>query len=137
MKSPLHFDGMAPLLQVFDMPRAVEFYRDLLGFVLESRSKGGEGDDFDWCLLRKDGVTIMLNTAYETPGRPAKPDAGRVAAHDDTCLYFAVRDLEGAYRHLKTHGLNLKPPKVARYGMKQLHFKDPDGYQLCFRWQSE
>ena len=28
----LQIDGMAPLLQVFDMPTSLRFYRDVLGF---------------------------------------------------------------------------------------------------------
>ena len=28
----------------------------------------------------------------------------------------------------------VKEPKVAPYGMKQLYLTDPDGYLLCFQW---
>jgi len=76
----------------------------------------------------------MLNTAYETEHRPSAPDSVRIAAHEDTCLFFGCKDLDAAYRHLCAHGVNLKEPKVAPYGMKQLWFKDPDGYGLCFQW---
>ena len=31
--------GMTPLLQVFDMPTSIAFYRDVLGFDLVSTSK--------------------------------------------------------------------------------------------------
>ena len=30
----IKIQGMAPLIQVFDMPRSVAFYRDVLGFEL-------------------------------------------------------------------------------------------------------
>ena len=30
--------------------------------------------------------------------------------------------------------LDLKEPKVAPYGMRQLYLTDPDGYGLCFQW---
>ena len=33
-------------------------------------------------------------------------------------------------------GLNIAPPKVAPYGMKQLYPRDPDGYCLCFQWKA-
>ncbi len=124
--------GMVPLLQVFDMPTAIRFYRDLLSF--EVMSTSGPGDDCGWALLKFKDVEIMLNTAYERDQRPAAPDPARVAAHDDTCLFFGCQDVEGAYRHLLAHGLKVKPPKVAPYGMKQLYAKDPDGYGLCFQW---
>jgi catechol 2,3-dioxygenase-like lactoylglutathione lyase family enzyme len=44
------FVGVAPLLQVYDMPTAVRFYRDLLGFEILNQSRDGE--EFDWCLCR-------------------------------------------------------------------------------------
>jgi glyoxylase I family protein len=129
---PIDFRGVAPLLQVFDMPTAVRFYRDILGFEVVNTSRPGE--HFDWALLKFRGVEIMLNTAYEADDRPLAPDPARVSAHSDTCLYFGCEDLDGAYRHLSAHGLHVHSPKVAPYGMKQLYVNDPDGYGLCFQW---
>lgn len=57
-----------------------------------------------------------------------------VSAHDDTCLYFACTDVDAAYQHLRANGLDVKEPKVAPYGMKQLYVSDRDGYALCFQW---
>ncbi len=76
----------------------------------------------------------MLNTAYDEGERPVAPDPARVAVHGDTCLYFGVEDLEGAYNYLLAQGLDVKEPKVAYYGMKQLYVRDPDGFGLCFQW---
>lgn len=42
--------GMTPLIQVFNMRRALAFYRDILGFELVSDS--GNGDDSSWVWLR-------------------------------------------------------------------------------------
>jgi uncharacterized glyoxalase superfamily protein PhnB len=42
--------------------------------------------------------------------------------------------VDGAYQHLRAHGVEVEEPKVAPYGMKQLYVKDPDGYNLCFQW---
>ena len=129
---PVDIRHMAPLLQIFDMPTAIHFYRDVLGFEVVNTSR--PGDHFGWALLRFNGVELMLNTAYEEDERPAAPDPARVAAHRDTALYFGCKDLEGAYRHLREHGLKVKGPAVAPYGMKQLYVNDPDGYDLCFQW---
>ena len=129
------FFGVAPLLQVYDMPTAVRFYRDVLGFDLVNQSRDGE--EFDWCHLSRGGAEIMLNTIYESQHRPSQPDAKRTAAHGDTGLYFACRDLESAYDHLQAHGIPIDPPRVAPYGMRQLYFRDPDGYTLCFQWPSD
>jgi catechol 2,3-dioxygenase-like lactoylglutathione lyase family enzyme len=124
--------GVAPLIQVFDMPKAIHFYPDVLGFTVWASSE--PGDNCNWCGLRLHGAEVMLNTAYEADKRPAAPDPVRIAAHEDTCLFFGCKDLDAAYHHLRTHGVDLKEPKVAPYGMKQLWFKDPDGYGLCFQW---
>lgn len=124
--------GIAPLLQVFDMPTAIHFYRDVLGFKVANSSQ--PGDDCNWVLLRLCGAELMLNTAYEADQRPPVPDPARVAAHEDTCIFFGCEDLDAAYIHLREHGLPMKEPRVAPYGMKQLWFKDPDGYGLCFQW---
>ena len=125
--------GVCSLLQVFDMPTSVRFYRDVLGFEVVQTSPR-EGDQFDWGLLRLNDAHVMLNTAYEQDSRPAHPDAACVAAHRDTCLYFSCPDVDAAYRHLLAHGIDVKEPKVAPYGMKQLYVSDPDGYGLCFQW---
>jgi len=123
--------GICPLLQVFDMPTAIRFYRDVLGFQVYQSSQ--PGDDCNWAWLKLNGADLMLNTAYEKDRRPAAADPARVVAHDDTCLYFGCKDLDAAYQHLLAYGVNLKPPKVAPYGMKQLYFHDPDGFNLCLQ----
>ncbi len=129
---PIEIRGLAPLLQVFDMPTAIHFYRDVLGFKVSATS--APGDDCGWAQLELHGVELMLNTAYEAAQRPPAPDPARVTAHADTILFFGCEDLEAAYRHLRTHGVHVKEPKIAPYGMKQLYFTDPDGYGLCLQW---
>jgi glyoxylase I family protein len=82
-------------------------------------------------------ATIMLNTAYEDDDRPAAPDPQRIAAHEDTCIYFGCPDVDAAYQHLRSNGISAEPPKVAPYGMKQLYVRDPDNFNLCFQWLAE
>ena len=124
--------GIAPLLQVFDMPAAIHFYRDVLGFRVHATSE--PRDNCSWAWLKLKGAELMLNTAYEANQRPAAPQPVRVGAHDDTCLFFGCKDQDAAYQRLRDHGVDLNEPKVAPYGMKQLWFHDPDGSSLCFQW---
>lgn len=128
--------GVCALLQVFDMPTSVRFYRDVLGFEVVQTSPRA-GDQFDWGLLRLGNAEVMLNTAYEQEFRPSQPEATRIAAHGDTCLYFGAPDVDAVYEHLRAHGIDVREPKVAPYGMKQLYLHDPDGYALCFQWPAE
>ena len=39
--------GLCPLLQVFDMPASIRFYRDVLGFEIFSSSPARGPDDFE------------------------------------------------------------------------------------------
>lgn len=128
----LHLQGMAPLLQVFDMPASLHFYRNVLGFDVVQSS--GEGDDVDWVLLKLNETEIMLNTAYEKSMRPTVPDLSRKAAHSDTVLYFGCPDVDNAYAYLTRKGIEVKQPEVTGYGWKALNLVDPDGYHLCFHW---
>lgn len=62
---------LCPLLQVFDMLASVHFYRDMLGFMVETTSTVHDSDPaFDRALLRKGDAVLMLNTAYERDDRP-------------------------------------------------------------------
>lgn len=132
---PIDIEGLAPLIAVFDMPKAVAFYRDILGFEIVAQS--GSGDDFDWGLLRCGAAEIMLSIAYDRGERPAVPDDRRIAAHEDAALFFSCRDLDGLYTHLSEKGVALEPPRVTPYGMRQLRLKDPDGYLICFQTRAE
>ncbi len=133
---PIDIRGLAPLIQVFDMPVSLHFYRDVLGFTVASTSPAlSENlDDVNWALLRHGQTELMLNTAYEPASRPPVPEPERFAGHRDTCLYFGCPDVDAAYRFLRDKGLDIREPKVAHYGMKQLYLNDPDGYCVCFQW---
>jgi glyoxylase I family protein len=78
----MQINGMAPLLQVFDKPWALAFYRDIPGFEIVCDS--GDGDNSDWVWLRLNGVDLMLNGQYERDSVPAEPPKERVKWHSDT-----------------------------------------------------
>lgn len=134
-KQEILFQGMAPLLQVFDMPTSLHFYRDVLQFqVLQS---SGEGDDVDWVLLQQSSVEIMLNTAHEKEHRPLMPDTQRNKAHADISMHFGCPEIERLYDYLVEKGIQVTKPEITGYGWKALNVVDPDGYQLCFHWPQE
>ena len=131
--TPPEIRGLCPLIQVFDMPASLAFYRDLLGFEIVQQSS--PGDHCDWVWLKRDDANLMLNTMFEMDSRPARPDAERIMSHGDTCLYIETPDVDAMYEYLTTGGIAVEAPIVAPYGMKQLYLKDPDGYGLCFQWK--
>jgi glyoxylase I family protein len=130
-------EGLCPLVQVFDMPRAVRFYCELLGFEFVSRSPTYATENgvelFHWAWLRRGGAELMLNTAYDEGERPEVPDAVRVRTHEDTSFYFGCGDLDTAYVEVQAFGVKCGLPTVAPYGMRQLSFKDPDGYGIVLQ----
>ncbi len=129
-------EGGVPLIQVFDMPASIGFYRDLLGFEVVATSGDGDGDDVGWAWLRHGPAELMLNTIHERGHRPQSPDPARTLGHSDTCLFLGCRDLDGAYAHLRERGVDVAPPVVRPYGMRQLSFRDPDGYGICLQWRA-
>jgi glyoxylase I family protein len=128
----LNLQGMAPLLQVYDMPTSLHFYRDILGFKIVSSS--GEGDDVDWVSLKHGDIDLMLNTLYEKPSRPFERDLNRQAIHQDIILYFGCPDIDSTYEYLSNKNVDIKKPEITGYGWKAINFKDPDGYPICFHW---
>ena len=88
-------------------------------------------------MLKKGDVYLMLNTAYDDDERPAAPNPTHYPIHQETYLYFLCPDPNAAYEFLKSKGVQVKPPTVAYYGMKQLYLQDPDGYTLCFQCVAE
>lgn len=128
----IEIQGITPLLMVFNMPRSLAFYRDILGF--EVISDSGYGDKSSWVWLRLNGSDLMLNDQYEPGQEPPAPPPERTKWHKDTILYIGCPDIAGAYEYLKSKGIECGPPKLAPYGMNQLYINDPDNYQICFQW---
>ncbi|MBB6253906.1 VOC family protein [Nitrospirillum iridis] len=128
--------GMTPLISVFDMPSAVSFYREILGFDLVSASpevETREGTFSHWVWLRRGPVELMLNTQFDSNERPEENDQARVAAHGDTVLYIGCSDVDEAFDELTRRGLQADAPTMAPYGLKQFSTKDPDGYTVVFQ----
>ena len=136
---PIQIEAATPLLMVYDVPTALAFYRDILGFAVVNHSPPftSAKDDFGWALLRLNGLELMLNNQYENNVRPPQPDPQRTAAHKDIILYLSCRDVDRAYAYLRERGVAVKPPRTSYYGMKQLYCSDPDGYRICFQWPVE
>ena len=128
--SPL---GLTPLIGVFDMPRALAFYRDLLGFAVVSASpevETAEGRFSHWMWLRFGRAEIMLNTQYDSNERPLEPPEVKPR---DVVFYIGCSDVELAYQELTRRGVKTERPKVAPYGRKLFSVEDPDGYTLVFQ----
>jgi catechol 2,3-dioxygenase-like lactoylglutathione lyase family enzyme len=128
--SPL---GLTPLIGVFDMPTAVAFYRDVLGFAVISASpevETAKGRFSHWMWLRFGAAEIMLNTLYDSNERPKHPPENRPK---DAVFYIGCSDVELAYEELTDRGLKAERPEVASYRLKRFSVEDPDGYTVVFQ----
>jgi glyoxylase I family protein len=123
--------GVTPLLEVFDMPTSIRFYRDVLSF--EIVDSYGTGDQMTWAMLKLGPSRVMLNTAYDEGERPESPDPGRIKGHADTELFFECTDVDKVYFHLREQGCDVNEPGVTYYGMRQVWLEDPDGFRICFQ----
>ena len=128
--------GMTPLLQVFDMPTSLKFYCQVLGFEIVQTDSNTTAPNHNWVWLRRNDIDLMLNTAYEYDQRPPAPDKRRIASHNDTGLFIGAPNVDSVYSHLRANGIEVKEPKIAPYGMKQLYLRDPDGFGICFQWKA-
>lgn len=131
----IRIEGSAPLLQVFDMPASLAFYRDRLGF--EVAGDSGDGDISGWVMLKLGEEVLMLNTQYEDHERPPAQDPARARSHRDVTIYFGCPDVNAAYAYLRERGVEVKEPEITSYGFKALGLTDPDGYGICFHWPVE
>lgn len=127
---PISIEYLTPLIEVFNMPRSLAFYRDVLGFKIVMDSGGG--DDSSWVWIQLNECNLMLNDQYEPGNVPDAPPPDRVKWHHDTALFFGA-DPDAAYEYLTSKGLSPEPPHNTSYGMRQLYLTDPDGYNLCFQ----
>jgi glyoxylase I family protein len=130
---------LTPLVQVFDMIESARFYCELLGFELVEKSpevETAEGRFSHWMWLRKDGVELMLNTAYDANERPASRELERWRGHGDIGFYIECADVDAVHASLVARGLAADSPQQMRYGMKSFTVRDPDGYAITFQTRS-
>jgi uncharacterized glyoxalase superfamily protein PhnB len=138
-----------PLAVMFtskDMKRAVAFYRDKLGFDLETCWPDEANPQ--WANMVLDKQSIMLG-AMMTPDAAAKmcgDDAG-AAKYMQTLAqeleknrpgvgvvtYVMVPDVDAYHARLSKNGIaGLSQPKSQFYGIRDFGLEDPDGYRLLF-----
>jgi catechol 2,3-dioxygenase-like lactoylglutathione lyase family enzyme len=117
--------AISPFFIVKDLPSALSFYRDKLGFEITFQ---GPDDDPFFGIVCRDGAMIMLKDVGVDPLPNYKREpAARwdaylsVADPDALAAEFASRDVEFS-----------KPLKDTDDGLRGFELKDSDGYVLFF-----
>lgn len=120
-----HLLANAPVLLVRDVVAAANYYRDRLGFAYDRF--WGEPPDF--CMVRRDGLTVMLSQA---------PAGARLVPHWQVVdkmwnAYFWVDDVEALYDEYQRRGATIDYTLcVQPYGVKEFGVQDLDGHDLAF-----
>ncbi|MFO0947964.1 MAG: VOC family protein [Planctomycetota bacterium] len=102
-----------------DVPRALAFYRDILGF----RQVWRPNFDFDGAWLFNYGVMIHLIKGVP-PDRP-----GEISTRADH-VAFHTPNIDAVETALKEHGIEYKSNYVPMTGVRQVFFHDPDGNHI-------
>jgi catechol 2,3-dioxygenase-like lactoylglutathione lyase family enzyme len=113
---------ITPFIHVPDLARALEFFRDLLGFQVLVRM-----DDYAYLEREAIGIRLMQNH-----GEDGAPQGNRRFAY-----YIDVRDVDALYSELKPKLDTLPPrdvhgPANKSYGQRELLVLAPDGNLLAF-----
>ena len=117
-------------LGVRDLPRAVRFYRDGLGWPLSS--VGGD----DVAFFRTGGIVLSLFTRHLLAADAQLPEEG--TGFGGIVLAHNVRSKElvdaALAEVVAAGGTILKPAQDAFWGGYYGHFADPDGYPWEVAW---
>jgi catechol 2,3-dioxygenase-like lactoylglutathione lyase family enzyme len=116
------FTASAPVLLVADVMASANYFRDKLGFTYDKFW----GHPPDFCMVRRDGLTIML----------AQTDRANIKPHWQTVhgmwnVYLWVDDVEAMYQELTGRGVIIDYELGAKsYGVKEFGVQDLDGHDI-------
>ncbi|NUO83848.1 VOC family protein [candidate division KSB1 bacterium] len=117
--------SLAPVLLVRNVVAAANYYRDKLGFSYDRFW----GEPANFCMIRRDGHTIMLSQISEqhkvTPHWKVVPQMWNV--------YLWVDDVEAIYQEMVRRGAQIDYGLgMKNYGVKEFGVQDLDGHDIGF-----
>lgn len=125
--------GVIPSVRVTDMPAALRFYEDVLGFHLE---RGGP--DESNCALKLGDARIMLETAADHYGPEYNAAIReRLGSRSPHSLYIEADDLDALHARVEAGEARVVDPLEARpWGQREFTVEDPEGNWLTF-WNAD
>src|SRR6476659_6768796 len=121
--------SIAPLFIVRNVPAALSFYRDRLGF--DITFQGPDPNDIFFGIVRRGAATIMLKHIGVDPVPNYTRDVGKGWAWLDAYLY--VRDPDALAAEFSSQNVEFfEPLKAGDNGGRGFAVKDADGYVLYF-----
>lgn len=114
--------GLSPQFLVEDLPIAVEYYRDKLGFAPDFVHESF------YASVSRDGFSIHLKCAPKTVS-----DRTHRKQNEHLDVYIGVRGIEALFEELTSKGARvIRPLEERPWACKDFYVEDPDGYILCF-----
>lgn len=121
--------GIAPLFIVKNVPEALTFYRDALGF--EITFQGPEPGDIFFGIVQRGRAMIMLKDIGVDPLPNARRDIGKGHARWDA--YLHVADPDALATEFQARGVDFSVPLAdTDDGLRGFEVEDADGYVLFF-----
>ena len=125
---PHQLNKLTPNLVVSDVSRSIAFYRDRLGFELETTVP--ENEPYVFAIVRSGAVQIFLNAPGpaidEYPAMKDRPLGGTFT------MFIEVTGIERTYDELKAEIPIVTPLETKWYGVTEFVVADPDGYLITF-----
>jgi catechol 2,3-dioxygenase-like lactoylglutathione lyase family enzyme len=106
---------------VHDVPKAIGFYTDLLGFKLEMHPAPG------FASLSRGDLPLLLNRSGAGGAGQAMPDGQMPTPGGWNRIQLEVEDLEVTVEKLKAQGGRFRNQIVTGNGGKQILIDDPSG----------
>jgi predicted enzyme related to lactoylglutathione lyase len=117
--------GHATVLLVEDVQRALEYYRDRLGFEISEYDRLPEHYGY----ASRDGCHVHFARFEGVRPRPNN----EVAPPDMFDIYIYVEDVDAFHSELVERGADLLHGPVDQgYGLREARVRDPHGYILAF-----
>ena len=121
--------GIAPFFIVRDVPAALAFYRDRLGF--DVTFQGPEEGDIFFGIVERGAAMIMLKDVGVDPMPNCTRDMGKGLARWDA--YLSVPDPDALAEEFSSRGVELTQPlRDDDDGLRGFALQDADGYVLFF-----
>jgi catechol 2,3-dioxygenase-like lactoylglutathione lyase family enzyme len=114
----IKLESTVPILRIFDVAKAREFYIDYLGFKVDFEHRFGENFPL-YMGISRDGIQFHLSE-HHGDASPGAAVFVRCNGVDELCAELNAKD----YRYLKP-GVILQ-----EWGTKEMHLSDPFGNKL-------
>lgn len=115
----MRLTALTPMLRTWELEESIAFYTDILGFQCDAFSK-----EWNWALLKKDDVSLMLSGPNEHVGDYAPSFTGS--------LYFNIDNVDAFWELVMDRAEVCYAPENFAYGMREFAIYDNNGYLLQF-----